>query len=58
MQFVFFLKRVATNCTFPFDLPLPNAKTFADRAETENPQTRATLKPYESLTQMNKNLLH
>ena len=52
-----FLKRVATEGTIPFDLRIPNAKTIAAMAEIENPKTRATLKRYKSLTQMNKDLL-
>jgi DNA-damage-inducible protein J len=52
-----FLKRVATEGTIPFGLRMPNAKTIAAMAEIENPKTRATLKRYKSLTQMNKDLL-
>ena len=52
-----FLKRVATEGTIPFDLRMPNAKTIAAMTEIENPKTRATLKRYKSLTQMNKDLL-
>ena len=52
-----FLKRVATEGTIPFDLRMPNAKTIAAMAEIENPKTRATLKRYKSMTQMNKDLL-
>ena len=52
-----FLKRVATEGTIPFDLRIPNAKTIAAMAEIENPKTRATLKRYKSMTQMNKDLL-
>ncbi len=52
-----FLKRVATEGTIPFDLRIRNAKTIAAMAEIENPKTRATLKRYKSLTQMNKDLL-
>jgi DNA-damage-inducible protein J len=52
-----FLKRVATEGTIPFDLRITNAKTIAAMAEIENPKTRATLKRYKSLTQMNKDLL-
>jgi DNA-damage-inducible protein J len=36
---------------------MPNAKTIAAMAEIENPKTRATLKRYKSMTQMNKDLL-
>jgi len=52
-----FLKRVATEGTIPFDLRMPNAKTIAAMAEIENPKTRAQLKRYKSMTQMNKDLL-
>ena len=52
-----FLKRVATEGTIPFDLRMPNAKTIAAMAEIENPKTRARLKRYKSLTQMNKDLI-
>ena len=52
-----FLKRVATEGTIPFDLRMPNAMTIAAMAEIENPKTRATLKRYKSMTQMNKDLL-
>jgi DNA-damage-inducible protein J len=48
-----FLKRVATDRTIPFDLRLPNAKTIAAIEEIENSKTRAKLKRYKSVAEMN-----
>lgn len=51
-----FLKRVAIDGAIPFDLRMPNAKTIAAMEEIENPKTRAKLKRYKSVAQMNKAL--
>jgi DNA-damage-inducible protein J len=51
-----FLKRVATEGAIPFELRIPNAKTIAAIEEIENPKTRAKLKRYKSVAEMNKAL--
>lgn len=51
-----FLKRVATEGAIPFELRVPNAKTIAAMEEIENPKTRAKLKRYKSVAEMNKAL--
>jgi DNA-damage-inducible protein J len=51
-----FLKRVASEGAIPFELRMPNAKTIAAMEEIENPKTRAKLKRYKSVAEMNKAL--
>jgi DNA-damage-inducible protein J len=51
-----FLKRVAADGSIPFELRAPNAKTMAAIQELETPSTRAKLKKYKNLDEMNRGL--
>ena len=52
-----FLKRVAADGAIPFELRAPNKKTVAAINELEDPITRAKLKKYKNLDDMNRGLI-
>lgn len=47
-----FLKRVASEGAFPFELSAPNPKTIAAIDELESPKSRSKVKRYKTLEDM------
>ena len=51
-----FLKRVAADGAIPFELRASNAKTISAIEELESPKSRAKIKKYKNLDEMNRGL--
>lgn len=51
-----FLRRVAVEGAIPFELRVPNARTVEAIEELTNPKTKANLKKYASLEEMNQDI--